>query len=133
MLKIWVLNANLALLGNLIAQFSQNSTHFDYKQAFYYWLYAFVTSPLLSSWYKHLDSWYPITANKKRLNPENLKTVVKRVATDQLLFSPFSLVLFLCFRFLAIEGDLEVVASKVIVHLISSFFLLCRPATAFGR
>ncbi|KAK9712149.1 hypothetical protein K7432_007351 [Basidiobolus ranarum] len=62
--------------------------------------YGFATAPLFNKWYTFLDKRFPMPLNqakeatKSGLKNPAVKALLKRVATDQILFAPFAIGLF---------------------------------------
>ncbi|KAK9711915.1 hypothetical protein K7432_007461 [Basidiobolus ranarum] len=56
--------------------------------------YGFATAPLINQWYTVLDKGFPLPKIQGSTRSSVVKAVIKRVATDQILFAPFGLALF---------------------------------------
>ncbi|ORY02721.1 hypothetical protein K493DRAFT_79694 [Basidiobolus meristosporus CBS 931.73] len=62
--------------------------------------YGFATAPLFNAWYTFLDKRFPMptgqttTVGKYGLKNPAVRALIKRVATDQILFAPFAIALF---------------------------------------
>ncbi|OMJ24654.1 Protein SYM1 [Smittium culicis] len=101
-------NGTLAATGDIIAQtVTRNNSEkidgkkkcHDFSQTARFFLYGFIFAPISYKWYSILSHRFPmkpVVGNMKRkLGMDEWKVVSKRVMTDQFLFAPFAVSMFI--------------------------------------
>lgn len=93
---------------HLIPDSSRLPPPFDFERLTRFVAYGFFMAPLQFTWFKRLEAWFPITKGGSAFVP-----AMKRVAADQLIFSPFGILIFFSAMTLAEGGDARDVKHKL--------------------
>jgi len=80
---------------------------FDFERLTRFMAYGFIMSPIQFHWFAWLSSAFPITKTAAMI------PVVKRMACDQLMFSPFGLACFFTFMTVAEGGGKRAISKKL--------------------
>ena len=81
---------------------------FDFERLTRFMGYGFLMAPVQFTWFKQLEAWFPIVNGANAIRP-----AIKRVACDQIIFSPIGILCFFLFMTLAEGGGRRAVQQKL--------------------
>ncbi|OMJ15011.1 Protein SYM1 [Smittium culicis] len=140
LLTLSVTNGALAAAGDVIAQRftgndsdeieGKNASH-DFSQTARFFLYGFIFAPISYKWYSILSHRFPmkpVVGNMKRkLGMDEWKVVSKRVMSDQFLFAPLAVGMFIGTMGVLERKNLSQIKQnfkdRYIVNLAAGYFL----------